>query len=68
MIAFGFGPVTFWSFWSTTVESRFSRRQQESSAAVLKHLEADVRYSDEASLRDALERKRAKGAAKRRAA
>ena len=39
-----------------------------SSAAVLKHLEADVRYSDEASLRDALERKRAKGAAKRRAA
>ena len=44
------------------------RKARGSSAAVPKHLKADARFSDEESLRDALDRKRAKGAAKRRAA
>lgn len=44
------------------------KKARGSSAAVLKHLKADARFSDEKSLRDALESKRAKGAAKRRAA
>ena len=38
------------------------------SAAVLRHLKADARYSDEQSLRDVLASKRSKAAAKRRAA
>jgi AbrB family looped-hinge helix DNA binding protein len=44
------------------------KKARGSSAGVLKHLKADARFSDEDSLRAALEGKRAKGAAKRRAA
>ena len=44
------------------------KKARGSSAGVLKHLAADARFSDEESLRDALEGKRAKGAAKRRTA
>jgi len=44
------------------------KKARGSSAAVLRHLKGDARFSDEESLRDALESKRAKGAAKRRAA
>jgi len=44
------------------------KKARGSSAAVIKHLEADPRFSDEESLRDALESKRAKSATKRRAA
>lgn len=44
------------------------KKRQGSSAAVMKHLKADPRFSDEESLRDALERKSAKGAPKKRAA
>lgn len=44
------------------------KKKRGSSAAVLKRLTPEARYSDEASLRDALKGKRAKGAAKRRAA
>ena len=44
------------------------KKTRGASAAVLRHLKADTRYSDEESLRDALASKRAKGTAKRRAA
>ena len=44
------------------------KKAKGSSAAVLKHIKADARFSDEESLRDALERKRAKSAARKRAA
>ena len=44
------------------------KKARGSSAAVLEHLKADARFSDEESLRDALAGKRAKGLAKRRAA
>ncbi len=44
------------------------KKARGTSAAVLKHVAADARFSDEESLRDALERKRAKGTTKRRAA
>ena len=43
------------------------KKARGASAAVLKHLKADARYSDEESLRDALARKHPKDAAKRRA-
>jgi AbrB family looped-hinge helix DNA binding protein len=44
------------------------KRVRGASAAVLKHLKPDARVSDEESLQDALQGKRARGAAKRRAA
>jgi len=44
------------------------KKTRGASAAVLRHLKADARYSDEESLRDALARKYPKAAAKRRAA
>ena len=44
------------------------KKTRGASAAVLRHLKADARYSDEESLRDALARKHPKAAAKRRAA
>ena len=44
------------------------KKARGASAAALRHLKADARYSDEESLRDALARKRPKAAAKRRAA
>lgn len=44
------------------------KKARGTSAAVLKHVTADARFSDEESLRDALESKRAKGTTKRRAA
>jgi len=44
------------------------KKARGSSAAVLKHLQADARFSDDESLRDALESKRAKGPGGRRAA
>src|SRR5437868_7484138 len=44
------------------------KKARGASAAVLGHLKADARYSDEESLRDVLARKHPKAAAKRRAA
>lgn len=44
------------------------KKGRGTSAAVLKHVTADARYSDEESLHDALESKRAKATSKRRAA
>ena len=44
------------------------KKVRGSSAAVLKHLTADARFTDEESLRDALAGRRAKSAARRRAA
>jgi bifunctional DNA-binding transcriptional regulator/antitoxin component of YhaV-PrlF toxin-antitoxin module len=44
------------------------KKASGASAAVLRHLEADARYSDEESLLDALASRRAKGTAKRRTA
>lgn len=44
------------------------KRRKGASAGVLQHLQADARFSDADSLRDALDSKRAKAAAKRRAA
>lgn len=44
------------------------KKARGTSAALLKHLKANVRFSDEVSLRDTLESRRAKGTAKRRAA
>jgi AbrB family looped-hinge helix DNA binding protein len=44
------------------------KKARGSSAAVLKHLAADARFSDEESMRDTLESRRVNGTAKRRAA
>jgi AbrB family looped-hinge helix DNA binding protein len=44
------------------------KKTRGASAAVLRHLKADARFSDEESSRDALANKRAKGIPKRRAA
>jgi AbrB family looped-hinge helix DNA binding protein len=44
------------------------KKASGSSAAVLKHLKADPRFSDDESLRNALEGRRGKAAARRRAA
>lgn len=44
------------------------KRMKGTSGGVLSHLKADPRVSENESLRDALESKRAKGMAKRRAA
>ena len=44
------------------------KKTRGASAGVLRHLKADTRFSDEESMRDALARRRAKVAAKRRAA
>lgn len=44
------------------------KKAKGASAAVLKHVTPNARFSDEESLRDALESRRAKGAVKRRAA
>lgn len=44
------------------------KKVRGASAGVLRHLEADARFSDDESLQDALDSKRAKGTAKRRAA
>ena len=44
------------------------KKTRGASAGVLRHLKADMRLSDAESLRDALDSKRAKATAKRRAA
>ena len=44
------------------------KKTRGASAGVLRHLKADMRFSDAESLRDALDSKRAKATAKRRAA
>jgi AbrB family looped-hinge helix DNA binding protein len=44
------------------------KKTRGASAAVLRHLKADARFSDEESLRDALATTRAKATVKRRAA
>lgn len=44
------------------------KKVRGASAAVLRHLQADTRYSDEASLRAALAGKRTKGTVKRHVA
>ena len=44
------------------------KKARGASAAVLRHLKADARYSDQESLRDALAGRRAKVTAKRRSA
>ena len=44
------------------------KKVRGASAGVLRYLKADSRFSDDESLQDALDSKRAKGTAKRRAA
>ena len=44
------------------------KKTRGASAGVLRHLKADMRFSDAESLRDALDSKRAKATAKKRAA
>ena len=44
------------------------KKTKGSSAGVLKHLKPDARYSEQASLEDALRERRAKAATRRRAA
>jgi AbrB family looped-hinge helix DNA binding protein len=62
------GPGDLLEFLEHNGRITILKRATGSSAAVMKHLKADARFSDEESLRDALESKRAKGAVKRRAA